>query len=136
MTSVDRLKSEVPLCKLSDLQEMQAVEMVVEQRQLFAVRHGDCIYAYWNICPHMGSPLNWVPNQFLDINQESIQCALHGALFDIKTGQCFLGPCHGDSLQTAELRCVNHQYFITAGQPLPPIPVNLRAQALADLERE
>jgi len=136
MTDTNILQSEVPLCELNDLQEQQATEMVVEQRQLFAVRYNDCVYAYWNICPHMGSPLNWVPNQFLDINKESIQCALHGALFEIKTGQCTMGPCYGDALQPVKLRCDKHQYFITAGQPLPPIPVNLRAQALADLDRE
>ena len=30
------------------------MEMLVEGRQLFAVRTDNSIHAYWNICPHMG----------------------------------------------------------------------------------
>jgi hypothetical protein len=32
------------------------------------------------------------------------------------------------------LRCTDKNYFVTADQPLPAAPLNLREQALADLE--
>jgi nitrite reductase/ring-hydroxylating ferredoxin subunit len=128
------LQQEVPLCKLDDLEDRCAMELIIEERQLFAVRQDNSIFAYWNICPHRNSPLNWVPNQFLDVENQFIQCALHGALFDIDSGFCIAGPCSGDSLQPVELRCEDHFYFVAANQKMPPAPVNLRAEALADLE--
>ncbi len=128
------LESDVPLCSLTELEECQTIELSVEQRQLFAVRLDNQIHAYWNSCPHRGIPLNWMPNQFLDGDGALIQCTSHGALFEIDTGHCIAGPCHGDSLTPVTLHCESGQYYITAGQPLPPALVNLRAQALAELE--
>lgn len=128
------LQKEVPLCKLDDLEDHCAMELTVEERQLFAVRQDNSIFAYWNLCPHRNSPLNWIPNQFLDTENQLIQCALHGALFEIDSGLCIAGPCSGDSLQPVELRCEDHFYYVAADQKMPPAPVNLRAQALADLE--
>ena len=128
------LQQEVPLCKLDDLEDRCAMELIIEERQLFAVRQDNSIFAYWNLCPHRNSPLNWVPNQFLDVENQLIQCSLHGALFEIDSGFCIAGPCTGDSLQPVELRCEDHSYFVAANQKMPPAPVNLRARALADLE--
>jgi nitrite reductase/ring-hydroxylating ferredoxin subunit len=134
MSNETYLQKEVPLCKLDDLEDHCAMELTIEERQLFAVRQGNSIFAYWNLCPHRNSPLNWVPNQFLDTENQLIQCALHGALFEIESGLCIAGPCSGDSLQPVELRCEDHFYYVAANQKMPPAPVNLRSQALADLE--
>lgn len=134
MATESHLDQELPLCALSDLAEQEAMEMLVEGRQLFALRVDNHIYAYWNICPHMGIPLNWVPNRFLDFDKALIQCSSHGALFNIETGKCIAGPCNGESLTAVELRRDKDRYFICANQTLPPAPVNLRALALADLE--
>lgn len=128
------LKNEIPLCSLQDIEEGHSIEMVIQDRPLFAVRKANSIYAYWNICPHRGSPLNWSPNQFLSIDQQTIQCAFHGALFEIDSGLCILGPCSGDHLQAIDVHQNGQDFVISAGQKLPPAPVNLRAQALADLE--
>ena len=128
------LERELLLCDLSDLEERESMEMLVEGRQLFALRVDNQIPAYWNICPHMGIPLNWIPNRFLDFDKALIQCSSHGALFNIETGDCIAGPCNGDSLTAVKLRRDKDRYFICANQPLPPAPVNLRALALADLE--
>jgi nitrite reductase/ring-hydroxylating ferredoxin subunit len=134
MSTETILEKEVPLCGLNDLDDREAMELVVEERQLFAIRLDNAIYAYWNLCPHRSSPLNWVPNQFLDTENQLIQCALHGALFEIDSGLCIAGPCSGESLQPVELRCDNQHYYVAANQRMPAAPVNLRAQALADLE--
>ena len=134
MSNETYLQEEVPLCKLDDLEDHCAMELTIEERQLFAVRQGNSIFAYWNLCPHRNSPLNWVPNQFLDTENQLIQCALHGALFEIDSGLCIAGPCSGDSLQPVELGCEDHFYYVAANQKMPPAPVNLRSQALADLE--
>ncbi|MCT2529833.1 Rieske 2Fe-2S domain-containing protein [SAR92 clade bacterium H921] len=131
---MDRLDFDIPLCNLDDLEEQQAIELTIDERRLFAIRQDNQLHAYWNICPHLGIPLNWAPDRFLDLDKTLIQCSSHGALFHIDSGECIAGPCSGDSLQPVVLGCKDKNYFISAGQPLPAAPINLRAQALADLE--
>ena len=121
------------LCLLSDLEEMQTIELTLEERQLFAIRQDNQLYAYWNSCPHMGIPLNWMPEKFLDLDGIFLQCSSHGALFKISDGECVGGPCVGDHLSPVTLKQDGDQYFIAAGQPLPPPLINLRAAALRDL---
>jgi nitrite reductase/ring-hydroxylating ferredoxin subunit len=134
MTTKTYLENEIPLCSLDDIEEGHSIEMMVQGRSLFAVRKSDSIYAYWNICPHRGSPLNWSPNQFFSVDKQSLQCAFHGALFEVDSGLCIAGPCNGDHLQAIDLVQNGKDYAICANQELPPAPVNLRAQALADLK--
>ena len=131
---MDRLDSNIPLCSLDDLEELQAIELTIDERRLFAIRQDNQLYAYWNICPHAGIPLNWSPDRFLDLDKALTQCSSHGAVFNIDTGLCIAGPCSGDNLQPVKLVCEDKNYFISAGQSLPAAPLNLRALALAELE--
>jgi nitrite reductase/ring-hydroxylating ferredoxin subunit len=64
----------------------------------FVVWHEGQVYAYLNRCPHVGAPLDWMPDEFLNTDSSRIQCSMHGALFDIATGLCLQGPCSGRSL--------------------------------------
>jgi len=121
------------LCLLSDLEEMQTIELTIEERKLFAIRQDNQLYAYWNSCPHMGIPLNWMPEKFLDLDGVFLQCSSHGALFKVDDGECVGGPCVGDHLSPVTLKRDGDQYFIAANQPLPAPLVNLRAAALRDL---
>ena len=52
-----------------------------------------------NRCPHVGTPLDWAENEFLDREGRHIVCATHGALFRIDDGRCVAGPCQGDRLE-------------------------------------
>lgn len=131
---MDKLDREIPLCNLDDLEEQQAIELTIDDRRLFAIRHDNQLHAYWNICPHLGVPLNWAPDKFLDLDNALIQCSSHGALFHIDSGECIAGPCTGQRLQSVILRTAEKDYFVAADQPLPAAPLNLREQALADLE--
>ena len=65
----------------------------------FLVRSGAQVFAYVNRCPHAGHPLNWHPHEFLTRERALIQCASHGALFEIATGTCVAGPCNGNGLR-------------------------------------
>ena len=78
----------------------------------FLVRRGDRVYAYRNNCPHTGAPLEWQNNRFLDLTGQLIQCAMHGALFDIETGMCLRGPCVGSSLTPVAIRVESGQVFL------------------------
>ncbi|WP_165857485.1 Rieske (2Fe-2S) protein [Marinobacter sp. JSM 1782161] len=64
----------------------------------FVIRHRGHVYAYRNLCPHLGIELNWLPDQFMDPDHCFIQCANHGALFTVDDGHCIAGPCAGDQL--------------------------------------
>lgn len=71
---------------------------------VFLVRKAGQIHGYLNQCPHTGGPLDWIPNQFLDLDRRWIQCATHDALFRIHDGVCVSGPCSGKSLTAVDLR--------------------------------
>ena len=66
---------------------------------LFAVRHADVVHVYVNSCPHLGVPLDWMPDRFLSHDGSRIVCATHGAEFRIADGVCLQGPCFGDRLE-------------------------------------
>jgi len=66
---------------------------------IFVVRQGAWVGAYENACPHVGTPLDWTPDEFLDREGRHIVCATHGALFRIEDGVCLAGPCQGDQLE-------------------------------------
>ena len=90
---------EVMLCAVGDLEESMtrsfSVSVRGEMLDLFLVRHDDEIYAYQNSCPHTGGPLDWVPDQFLNLDGNMIQCATHDAQFKIEDGVCQSGPLCG-----------------------------------------
>lgn len=92
----------VPLCRLDELADPGArgfeIERAEQRIHLFVVRNGSRAYAYLNICPHAGTPLDWSPNQFLSPDRARIQCSTHGARFLIASGRCDFGRCLGRSL--------------------------------------
>ena len=74
-----------------------------QMSDILVVRREAHVYGYLNTCPHTGGPLDWVPDQFLDLTHEYIQCATHAALFRITDGLCVHGPCAGDALTPVPL---------------------------------
>ena len=80
--------------------------------QCFLVYQNHHVFSYINRCPHTGVNLDWMPHQFLDNNNELIQCATHGALFTIDDGLCIRGPCVGDRLQKVENVIVNNDIYL------------------------
>lgn len=98
------------LCDITDVADPGskgfAVDLDGKTTEIFVVRRGTEVYAYRNACPHKGSPLDWMPDEFLDDEGEHIVCATHGAVFRIEDGLCLAGPCRRQSLQpvTIELR--------------------------------
>ena len=96
------------VCKISDIPDPASKGFTLEhdgkEYELFLVKKSGQLFAYINRCPHTGVGLNWQPDQFLDIDAEWIQCAMHGALFRIENGVCVRGPCAGESLQPVSIR--------------------------------
>lgn len=79
------------------------------------VRKGDGVHAYINSCPHTGVPLDWMPDQFLDIKGEFVQCSMHGALFEISSGLCVHGPCVNRRLEALPVEVVDGVIVLTHG---------------------
>ncbi len=91
-----------PLCRLDELADGQAKGFPGPEGSftgVFAVRQGQTAVAYVNACPHIGTPLDWVPDRFLSADGSRIICATHGAEFRIRDGVCTRGPCQGDRLE-------------------------------------
>ena len=104
------------LCKTSDIEDPGSRGFEVKIRRktqdIFVVHKNGEFYAYIDSCPHTGAPLEWQENQFLDLDGELIQCAVHDARFLIDTGDCIAGPCRGDRLQALPLKIANGEIHL------------------------
>ena len=91
------------LCALDDIADgdTAAFTTTVEGQPtaVLAVRRRSEVFVYVNSCPHIGSPLDFTPGQFLNLEKTHIQCSTHGALFQIEDGLCVAGPCQGKHLE-------------------------------------
>jgi nitrite reductase/ring-hydroxylating ferredoxin subunit len=90
-----------PLCRLEDIPDGGAKGFpsgAAHVPGLLAVRQGAQVCVYENACPHIGTPLDWVPDKFFSRDGRHLVCATHGALFVPMTGACIAGPCRGDEL--------------------------------------
>jgi nitrite reductase/ring-hydroxylating ferredoxin subunit len=88
----------------------------------FVVRRGSTVRAYVNHCPHAGFPLNYLPDAFLAPHAPLILCVMHGALFDIASGECVSGPCAGQSLRVLPVRVSRGYVVLEDGVPLEEPP--------------
>jgi nitrite reductase/ring-hydroxylating ferredoxin subunit len=110
--------AEIELCKLDDIPEGGSKGFLLDYRQppaeIFVVRRDGEVRAYVNSCPHTGAPLDWMPDQFLNLDKTLIQCATHHALFRIEDGYCVAGPCAGASLSPVPVK-LRHGRVLVVG---------------------
>lgn len=92
------------LCNSDELNEGASRGFTLGRTALLLVRRDGQAFAYRNRCPHRGIPLEWQPDRFLDDSGSLIQCATHGALFLVESGECVAGPCAGESLEALPCR--------------------------------
>jgi nitrite reductase/ring-hydroxylating ferredoxin subunit len=76
------------------------------------VRYAGEVRAYVNSCPHTGVTLNWADDQFFTLEEDYLQCSLHGALFQPLDGLCIHGPCCGESLKSLPVQLVEQYVLI------------------------
>ncbi len=65
---------------------------------ILVTRKGGKYFGYENACPHEGTRLDTRPGEFMDEEGNFIACGKHGAMFDLDSGHCFIGPCQGKAL--------------------------------------
>ena len=107
--------SAVYLCDIDDLEEGSSRGFDIGDEAIFVIHKNGEVAVYKNSCPHLGVELNWLPDQFLDLDGELIQCATHGALFLVHNGECVAGPCQGEFLQPVSFDINNNAIYLTQG---------------------
>lgn len=96
------------LCSLDDIPDGDAIGVETPDGEVVLVRVGREVVAYRNRCPHLGIELNFQPDVFLDTEHRYIQCANHGAIFQIEDGLCVYGPCQGESLTPLPVQLIDN----------------------------
>lgn len=121
------MTSQTFLCTIEDIQPTGAFGTAVQINGedvplLLVIDQGlsnpenPLVRAYKNICPHIQTPLETFPNEFLDSeNPNFLVCSTHGARFQVSDGQCVAGPCMGDALSAIDITVQNNKVFLNGG---------------------
>jgi nitrite reductase/ring-hydroxylating ferredoxin subunit len=83
------------------------------RKEGFVIRHGGRVYAYRNECRHIPMTMDWVENRFLSRDGCYVQCATHGARYQIDTGLCVDGPPLGERLRPLPVEEVADEIVVT-----------------------
>ncbi len=86
-------------------------------REGFLIKVQEGYRAYVNNCPHWNTPLEMGEGNFFNERINRISCQVHGAAFNLETGDCEGGPCMGDSLQTLLLEVSSDSHCVTITTP-------------------
>lgn len=86
------------VCGINELDDDASIGVSTDTIELFAIKKDGQIFLYENSCPHLGTSLEFMPNQFLNTDRSLIICSSHGALFEPHSGSCISGPCAGQTL--------------------------------------
>ena len=89
------------MCRLEDLADPSSKLFLLkfddgEEVEIFVVRRGDAAYVYLNECPHQAFALCDSGENFLNLDGSRILCGVHGATFQVETGQALSGPALPD----------------------------------------
>ncbi len=105
------------ICRLDELEDPGArgFSLADGGPDIFIVRARGEVFGYVNSCPHIGTPLEFLPDRFLTSDRRQILCSTHGARFEIETGLCVAGPCKGRSLVRTPL-CVKKGWIHLASE--------------------
>jgi nitrite reductase/ring-hydroxylating ferredoxin subunit len=111
----------VTLAQLEDggLKQVDAALDGADAESLILHRDGDHIRAWLNICPHAGRRLDWAPGKFLRSKEGHLVCAVHGATFELATGECIAGPCRGASLHAIAVEVCDGEVVLTPSASSP-----------------
>ena len=93
--------AQLRLCRLDEIEPGRArgFDPLGSGRDtVFALRTADGPRVWADRCPHLGTPLPWRKDAYLNAAGSRVVCAAHGALFEPDSGLCVQGPCAGQHL--------------------------------------
>ena len=102
----------ISLINANEIEEGTSKGIELNNLYMFAVKKDAEVFLYWNRCPHLGTPLEWEEDKFLDADGALIICSTHGALFEIESGHCLAGPCMGKHLQSMPFELENGMVMV------------------------
>lgn len=97
--------------------DLREVEVVVAGDAESLILHRDeqgVVRAWLNVCPHAGRRLDWAPGKFLRGKDGLLVCAVHGASFELRRGECVGGPCQGEALRAVALELRDGGVFLAS----------------------
>jgi 3-phenylpropionate/trans-cinnamate dioxygenase ferredoxin subunit len=94
------------LCLLADVRDGSAVRVELSEVDVAVVRVGDEVFALEDVCSHAEFPLTEG-----EVDGETIECALHGSRFDLRTGKS-LGPPATQPVRTYPVSVIDGDVFI------------------------
>ncbi|MBI5504568.1 MAG: Rieske 2Fe-2S domain-containing protein [Deltaproteobacteria bacterium] len=107
----------IVVCKASSLRDKQTVKFAFDAgagvREGFVIALAGRVYAYRNQCRHIPMTMDWVENRFLSRDRCHIQCATHGALYEIDSGLCVSGPPAGQHLRALPVAIEDGKVVVT-----------------------
>ena len=90
------------LVRLADMPDPGAVALSFQSEgahfSLLVARRANAAFAYENVCPHAGYPLQRAGGRVLVQEGRYLVCGAHGASFMLDTGACAGGPCNREGL--------------------------------------
>lgn len=84
MQPLESESAAVRLCSLADIPAGTSRRFDVGAHRIALIRIGDDVYAIGDTCSHANASLS---EGEVDEEEGHIACGLHGAVFDVKTGQ-------------------------------------------------
>ncbi len=102
------------LCQLGALEENVARSFRSPVGEVIVIKRDGQVYAWQNICPHLGINLEFNPDEFMDSDQHFLICSNHGALFNVEDGLCVSGPCHGESLLPVAIEVIGSEIHLAS----------------------
>lgn len=106
-----------PLLRLEAIapDSLHEVEAMLDGDAESLIVHRDAagaVRAWLNVCPHAGRRLDWAPGRFLRGKDGLLVCAVHGASFDLRHGECVAGPCRGEALREVAVEVRDGAVFL------------------------
>jgi 3-phenylpropionate/trans-cinnamate dioxygenase ferredoxin subunit len=97
------------LCRLADVADGAAVRIELAEFDVAVIRVRDEVFALEDVCSHAEFPLT--DGEVENVDGPTIECALHGSRFDLRTGKP-LGPPATQPVRTFPVAVDNGDVYI------------------------
>jgi nitrite reductase/ring-hydroxylating ferredoxin subunit len=107
----------IMLCNVATLKSQHCLgfdPFATGKDTLFAIYRDNDVFVYQNRCPHEPVPLEYRRHHFMTKDRSQIMCFVHGARFEVDTGNCIHGPCLGEPLQKIAYQIINGAIYCKA----------------------
>ncbi len=112
------LRAGIRLCSVAEIPDGGARGFALQASgRLFAVRRNGAVRVWRDRCPHLGTPLPWRKDAYLNRAGDRSVCAAHGAQFEAESGLCVLGACLGQSLEAVPFVLTTEGEIFLTGYP-------------------